>query len=89
MNEIAQIGRDGGLDSESGSGLLSQRLWNQMYRYYTVDIGRRIAGDDGASKSIQLSAYNPCANAMRLICIVWYERELTVDTAMGSITQGV
>lgn len=89
LEELGQIGLNGGLDSEQNSGLLSQRLWNQMYRYYTVDIGRRIAGDDGASKSIQLSAYNPCNAAMRLICIVWYEREIIVDSAMGQIVQGV
>lgn len=89
MEEVGQCGRDGGLDSETGSGLLSQRLWNQMYRYYTVDIGRRLGGDDGASKSIQLSCNNPCANNMRLICIVWYEREIEVDTALGVVTQGI
>lgn len=89
LQEVAQIGQDGGLNSEGGSGLLSQRLWNQMYRYYTVDIGRRIQGDDGASKSIQLQCYNPCKTAMRLVCIVWHEREITVDTSMGTITQGV
>lgn len=89
LEEIAQIGRDGGLDSETGSGLLSQLMWESNYRYYTVDIGRRVAGDDGASKSIQLSANNATNAPMRLICIVWYEREVIIDTAMGTIVQGV
>lgn len=89
MNEVAQRGVDGGLNHEVASGLLGQRLWNQHYRYYTVDIGRRIEGDDGASKSIQLQCYNPCNLAMRLICIIWFEREVTVDTATGVIVQGV
>jgi len=87
LEEIAQMGRDGGLDSESGSGLFSQAMWEQNYRFHTVDIGRRINGDDGASKAVQLSCYNPCNADMRLICIVWYEREITVDTAMGTISQ--
>lgn len=89
MNEVAQMGRDGGLDNELCSGLLSQRLWNQHYRFYTVDIGRRIAGDDGASKSVQLQCNNPCNLPMRLICIIWSEKEIQVDTSMGTITQGV
>jgi hypothetical protein len=87
MEEVAQQGLDGGLNSQSNSGLLSQRLWNQMYRYYTVDLGRRINGDDGASKSVQLNVYNPCNTKMRLICIVWHEKEITVDTAMGVVMQ--
>lgn len=89
LQEFAQCGLDGGLNSENNSGLLSQRLWNQHYRLMTVDIGRRINGDDGASKSIQLQANNPCNLDMRLICIIWYEKEITVDTAMGTIQQGV
>ena len=83
------MGRDGGLDNETGSGLLSQRLWNQHYKYYTIDIGRRIGADDGASKSVQIQCYNPCNLPMRLICIIWFEREIIVDTAMGQIVQGV
>lgn len=89
MNEVAQMGLDGGLNYETGSGLLSQKMWNQHYRYYTVDIGRRIAGDDGASKSVQLQCYNPCNLPMRLICIIWFEREVEIDTSMGTVLQGV
>lgn len=88
LEEVAQQGLDGGLNSQTGSGLLSQKLWNQHYRYYTVDIGRRINGDDGASKSVQLQCYNACNLDMNLICIVWHEKEITVDTAMGTVQQG-
>lgn len=89
MNEVCQIGLDGGLNYETGSGLLSQKLWNQHHKFYTVDIGRRINGDDGASKSIQIHATNPCNLPMRLICIIWHEREIEVDTSLCVITQGV
>lgn len=88
VDEIATIGKNGGQESQSNSGLLSQRLWNQHYRFYTVDLARRINGDDGASKSIQLSCYNPCNLDMKLICNIWHQREITVDTAMGTISQG-
>lgn len=89
LGELAQIGRDGGQESETGSGLLSQLMWDQNYRYYTVDIGRRINGDDGASKSVQLSVFNPCNADMRLICNVWHSKEITVDTAMGTVVQNI
>lgn len=88
IDEIATMGLNGGQESQNNSGLLSQRLWNQHYRFYTVDLARRINGDDGASKSIQLSCYNPCNLDMRLICNIWHQREITVDTAMGTIMQG-
>lgn len=88
-NEVAQMGIDGGLNHEQNSGLLNQTTWNQNHRFYTVDIGRRINADDGASKSIQLSVFNPCNAPMKLICHIWYEREIIVDTALGQITQGI
>lgn len=88
MNEIAQQGLDGGQNNQQASGLLGQRLWNQMYRFYTCDIGRRVNGDDGASKSVQLSCYNPCNADMRIIVDVEHEKEISVDTAMGFVQQG-
>jgi hypothetical protein len=87
--EIGTTGLDGGLNIEQSSGLLSQTTWNQNHKYYTVDIGRRVGGDDGASKSVQLSCYNPCNAPMKLICMVWYEREVTVDTALGVAVQNM
>ncbi len=89
INELGAIGLDGGLDPETGSGLLSQTTWNQNHKYYTVDIGRRVLGDDGASKSVQLSCYNPCNAPMKLICMVWHEREITVDTSLGVAQQNI
>jgi len=90
MNEVAQLGQDGGLDSETTlSGLLNERKWNQLYRFYACNVGRRMGSDDGASKSVQVSLQNSTGQAMSIIAIVLYERELTVDTALGSIVQGL
>jgi hypothetical protein len=88
-NEVAQNGLDGGLIDQAASGLLSQRSWNQLYRYYTVDVGRRMNSEDGASKSIQISCTNATQCPMTVIAIIWYEREISVDTASGMITQGM
>ena len=87
LNEVAQQGKDGGLVSDSGSGLLNQLLWNQLYRYYTVDIGRRLNSEDGCSKSVQVSCTNATTCPMTVIAIIWYEKEITIDTASGTIMQ--
>lgn len=89
LNEVAQQGLDGGLSDQQASGLLSQRLWNQLYRFYTCDIGRRMGSEDGCSKSVQVQCSNATSCPMSVIAIIWYEREITVDTASGQIAQGM
>ena len=88
-NEVAQNGLDGGLVDQASSGLLSQRTWNQLYRYYTCDVGRRMNSEDGASKSIQISCTNATVCPMTVIAIIWYEREITIDTASGMVMQSM
>lgn len=88
-NEVAQNGLDGGLVDSASSGLLSQRTWNQLYRYHTVDVGRRMNSEDGASKSIQISCTNATVCPMTVVAIIWYEREITVDTASGMVSQSM
>lgn len=88
-NEVAQNGLDGGLVDTASSGLLNQRMWNQLYRYYTVDIGRRMNSEDGASKSIQISCTNATVCPMTVVAIIWYEREIVIDTASGQVSQSM
>jgi len=89
LNEVAQQGLDGGLVSQTSSGLLNQRLWNQLYRIYTVSIERRMNSEDGCSKSVQLSCTNATRCPMTVIAIIWYEREITIDTASGYVVQSM
>lgn len=89
LHEMAQQGENGGLVDQQASGLLSQRMWDQMYRYYTVDIGRRMNSEDGASKSVQVQCVNATTAAMKVIAILWFEREITIDTALGGVSQGI
>lgn len=87
IQENSLQGVDGGLNKEVSSGLLSQRQWNQLYRYYTCDIGRRMTSEDGASKAIQVSLTNATTCPMTVIAIVWYEREVVLDTVSGQVMQ--
>jgi hypothetical protein len=90
VQECAQQGLDGSLNSETTqSGVLNQQLWNTLYRYYTCDVSRRMGSDDGASKSVQISCSNATESPMRVIAVVWYEREVLVDTALGMIEQSL
>ena len=45
-----------------------------------------MSADDGASKSVLVRCSNPTQASMSVIAFVWYEREIIIDTAMGSIT---
>lgn len=86
-HEVASNGLEGGQDTQAMSGLLSQRTWNQLYRYHTVDLGRRLDSEDGASKSVQISCQNATFCPMSVIAILHYEREITVNTVNGVISQ--
>ncbi len=86
--EVAQQGLDGGLDPQSASGLLSQQMWDRLYRFYTCDVGRRLESEDGSSKSVIVQCTNATLAPMRVIAMIYYEKEITVDTSMGRVYQG-
>ncbi len=85
LDEISLQGSDGGQNKESASGLLNQRQWNQLYRYYTTDLSRRLDSEDGCSKSVQVTCNNPTTCPMTVIAIIWREVEVEMDTASGSV----
>lgn len=87
LSEISEQGEEGGLDVLNSSGLLSQRQWNQLYRYYTCNLSRRLDSEDGCSKSIQVQCTNATLCPMTVIAIVWYQKEVEMDTASGFIEQ--
>jgi len=88
LHESAQCGLDGSLNSQTTqSGVLDQRKWNQLHRFYTADISRRMGSDDGSSKSIQLSCNNATKAPMSVIADIWYQREIIIDTALGQVEQ--
>ncbi|EEY67037.1 uncharacterized protein PITG_17535 [Phytophthora infestans T30-4] len=69
-------------------GLLSQHLWESLYRFIAVDIGRRLPSDDGASKSTIVSGTNNTNYALTIYSHILREVVATVDTAMGTVSQG-
>lgn len=88
-NEIAEsMGNNGGMDNMEGSGLLNQRLWQQLYRFYTADLSRRLEASDGANVGITYTLNNICKVPMKPIWHIWYEKELKVDTVLGTVSVG-
>ncbi|POM59723.1 hypothetical protein PHPALM_31502 [Phytophthora palmivora] len=88
LQEMSKSGVDGGLDDLTSAGLLPQRQWESLYRFVAVDIGRRLPSEDGASKSIIASGTSNCNYALTIYYHVLREVAATVDTAMGTISQG-
>jgi hypothetical protein len=87
LQEISKQGEDGGQNSLAGSGVLTQELYDSLYRYATVDLGRRMGSDDGCSKAVQISCTNGTNCPMTVIAIIWYEKEVKIDTASCRIEQ--
>lgn len=85
---MSRSGIDGVLDVITTAGLLSQKSWESLHRFIAVDIGRRLPSEDGASISIIVSGTSNCAYALAVYYHVWKEVVATVDTAMGTISQG-
>jgi hypothetical protein len=81
LMENSQVGLNGCNVNEDTSGLLSQQLFEQNHRFYTVDLSRRYPSEDGSSKSVQVSFTNPTAFGMKCICIVFYEKQWIINTA--------
>lgn len=88
LQEIAQQGIEGGMNNELSSGLLSQRQWQSLYRFYTCDISRRLESEDGSSKSVIVQCTNATSLPMSVIAFILYEKEITIDTSMGRVFQG-
>ncbi|KAF4033653.1 hypothetical protein GN244_ATG14476 [Phytophthora infestans] len=88
VQEMSKSGVDGGLDSVTSAGLLSQRQWESLYRFVAVDIGRRLPSENGASKSIIVSGTSSCNYALTIYSHVLREVVATVDTAIGTVSQG-
>lgn len=79
-------GLNGNADDELTSGLLSQQLWEQNHRFYSIDLSRRVASMDGQSQSVQVSFQNGSANYnMKVIAIVFYEKKWQINTATCQI----
>lgn len=87
LNEVTPLALDGAMNDKLSSGLLNQKLWSSLYRYYTVDISRRLISENGSSKGIQISFDNATNIPIQVFAFVLYEKEFTVDTSSCTVTK--
>lgn len=81
VNENSQLGLNGAVVNEQTSGLLTQQLFDQNHRFYSVDLSRRMESSDGSSQSVQVSFTNPSTTyGMKVIAIVFYQKQWVVNT---------
>ncbi len=86
-SEISSLGANGNCVDELTSGLLTQQLWQQNHRYYTIDLERRLESEDGAPKSIQVSFVNPSATyGMKVIAMIFYEKRWNIVTDLCKLS---
>lgn len=88
LQEIASLGLEGGQTNELGSGLLDQKMFEELYRYYYVNLSRAADTDDGASKSVIVQFRNATKLPMRILAFVFYEKEITLDTNLSRVEMG-
>jgi hypothetical protein len=87
LQEIQELGANGGHLEGQTSGLLSQTLWEQNHRFYSIDLSRRLKSQDGSSQSIQVSFQNASPNYdMKIITMAFYEKAWSINTGLGQIT---
>lgn len=87
MEEISPANAiNGGLDTGLTSGLIGFKEWTENYRYYVVDLSRRLAGDN-TPKSITVTGnYAQGADfPVDFYYFVEYERHLSLNIESGHI----
>jgi hypothetical protein len=86
LQEQSQVGESGNMSNENTSGLLSEQLWIQNHRFYTVDIGRRVDAEDGSSKSVQINYTNANTYGQRVIGHLYAEKRWVMDTTTCTLS---
>ena len=68
------------------SGLITYQMWNNNYRYYTVNLSRRLPAENSVPKSLQVTATVLSGSIERVqlqVFLVW-GREIAIDLETGA-----
>ena len=85
MEEISPANAiNGGLGTGLTSGLIDYHKWVNNYRYYVVDLSRRLAGDN-TPKSITILGTNKSLFTVQYYVFIEYERHLEIDVETGHV----
>jgi hypothetical protein len=88
QNELSrQNAINGGLVDGLTSGLISEREFQTLYRYYVCDVSRRLPAEDAVPKSVQILGQNVSAVDVNLFTFIQFQREITIDLQTGQKLQ--
>jgi len=76
---------NGGLCLGMSSGLISQMDHDSAYGFIVVDLSRHDQSVDSVSKSVQVQFTNAGTMACDYVCIIEYEKSISVDIENGAI----
>jgi hypothetical protein len=79
---------NGGLTTGMGSGLISKRDFQELYRYYYANCSRSLPSEAGVSRSVQIQGTilgGSLTTNVDLMVFVEYEKSITVDLRTGAI----
>jgi hypothetical protein len=95
--QLAQSNQiNGGLTTGLASGLISEKMFSQAYRYYYGNCSRILPSEEGVSRSVQIvgqiTSTNPdfsnppvpVACSVDFMVFVEFQREMVIDVATGA-----
>ena len=83
--QLAQSNQlNGGLTTGLASGLISERMFSQAYRYYYGNCSRILPSEEGVSRSVQIVGQNVSSASCDFMVFVEFQREMVIDVATGA-----
>ena len=83
--QLAQSNQlNGGLTTGLSSGLISERMFSQGYRYYYGNASRILPSEEGVSRSVQIVGQNVSTYSCDFMVFVEFQREMVIDVATGA-----
>jgi hypothetical protein len=80
---IASNQLNGNLTTGLTSGLINEKMFSYLYRYYYANCERELPTEAGKERSIQVKGRNLCLNSIDLLVFVEFERYLEIDLETG------
>ena len=86
LHEVYPCGAiNGGLSSGMNSGLIAQHEWDTSYGMVVVNLERHLPSEDDVSRSVSIQFTNRNTHTIDVICLLEYEKELSVDVELGAL----
>ena len=83
--QLAQSNQiNGGLTTGLASGLISEKMFSQAYRYYYGNCSRSLPSEQGVSRSVQIVGQNVSSASCDFMVFVEFQREIVIDVATGA-----